>query len=488
MQPGSHPLDELHLSSITVGQIMTQAAARTRACTAPHRDSASPPRRWRDLAEALDELGGTALPGDDAGRGGTGRRAVGRGPSRVDLVRTPRGRRGARRGRASWQVVRPDRHPLAHALRAGAAPLRGVGDGVLLCLPPSCDAQSQSASMLAAARAALARPAAPVPLRAWYRASAARRDWPRRCTSRHRPCRTTVVTLPLGAAAVGGARRGPGGDGRRRRGRDHRLQPRFTTTSRAPAGCRCCAPVTRPRPPDRATSRSALATSCWSPAAARASPPSARWRWRRQPARRSACSAGPTRTTDEELAANLAAGCGAGVTLPLRPRRRHVGGRGRRRRSPRSPPTLGPVTAVLHGAGPQRAGRAAPASTRTRSGGRWPRRSTAWRPCSPPCDPAALKLLVTFGSIIGRAGLRGEADYATANDWLTDLTRRVGEAHPHCRSVALEWSVWSGAGMGERLAVLESLTPGRHQADPRRRRHRDPAAAARQPADPTRSW
>ena len=72
-------------------------------------------------------------------------------------------------------------------------------------------------------------------------------------------------------------------------------------------------------------------------------------------------------------------------------------------------------------------------------------------------DPAALKLLVTFGSIIGRAGLRGQADYATANDWLTDLTRQVQRSNLHCRCLALEWSVWSGAGMGERLGVLESL-------------------------------
>ncbi|MEO7262048.1 MAG: polyketide synthase dehydratase domain-containing protein, partial [Jatrophihabitantaceae bacterium] len=69
----------------------------------------------------------------------------------------------------------------------------------------------------------------------------------------------------------------------------------------------------------------------------------------------------------------------------------------------------------------------------------------------------SLRLLVTFGSIIGRAGLRGEADYATANDWLTDLTCRVAEDYPDCRCVALEWSVWSGSGMGERLGVLESL-------------------------------
>jgi enediyne polyketide synthase len=77
-------------------------------------------------------------------------------------------------------------------------------------------------------------------------------------------------------------------------------------------------------------------------------------------------------------------------------------------------------------------------------------------------DPASLKLVITFGSIIGRAGLRGQADYATANDWLTDMTRRlqaqpVKEGNPQCRYVALEWSVWSGAGMGEKLGVLESL-------------------------------
>ena len=37
-------------------------------------------------------------------------------------------------------------------------------------------------------------------------------------------------------------------------------------------------------------------------------------------------------------------------------------------------------------------------------------------------DPGRLRLLVTLGSIIGRAGLRGEGHYATANEWLADLT------------------------------------------------------------------
>jgi enediyne polyketide synthase len=68
-----------------------------------------------------------------------------------------------------------------------------------------------------------------------------------------------------------------------------------------------------------------------------------------------------------------------------------------------------------------------------------------------------VKLLVTFGSIIGRAGLKGEAHYSTANDWMTELTVDFQRAHPQARALAMEWSVWSGAGMGERLGVVEAL-------------------------------
>jgi enediyne polyketide synthase len=117
---------------------------------------------------------------------------------------------------------------------------------------------------------------------------------------------------------------------------------------------------------------------------------------------------------------------------------------------------LGPVTAILHGAG-----RNAPVPLAILD-------ETAFHATLAPkiggleallaaVDPASLKLVITFGSIIGRAGLRGQADYATANDWLTDMTRRLQETSPQCRCVALEWSVWSGAGMGEKLGVLESL-------------------------------
>jgi enediyne polyketide synthase len=71
--------------------------------------------------------------------------------------------------------------------------------------------------------------------------------------------------------------------------------------------------------------------------------------------------------------------------------------------------------------------------------------------------PERLRLFITFSSIIGRAGLQGEADYAVANEWLTRLTEDWRSRHSHCRCMALEWSVWSGVGMGARLGRIESL-------------------------------
>jgi enediyne polyketide synthase len=117
---------------------------------------------------------------------------------------------------------------------------------------------------------------------------------------------------------------------------------------------------------------------------------------------------------------------------------------------------LGPVTALLHGAG-----RNQPALLRDLTEEDFlltlAPKVTGLKLTLAALDPAALKLLVTFGSIIGRAGLRGQADYATANDWLTGLTLDFQARYPNCRCLAVEWSIWSGAGMGERLGVIESL-------------------------------
>jgi enediyne polyketide synthase len=68
-----------------------------------------------------------------------------------------------------------------------------------------------------------------------------------------------------------------------------------------------------------------------------------------------------------------------------------------------------------------------------------------------------LRMLVTFGSVIARTGMRGEADYALANDWMAELTSRFQREHPACRCLCMEWSVWAGVGMGERLGRIEAL-------------------------------
>ncbi|HSE18604.1 MAG TPA: type I polyketide synthase [Pyrinomonadaceae bacterium] len=72
-------------------------------------------------------------------------------------------------------------------------------------------------------------------------------------------------------------------------------------------------------------------------------------------------------------------------------------------------------------------------------------------------DPDRLRLFITFSSIIARTGLPGEAHYGLANEWLTRLTEDWQTTHPHCRCLAIEWSVWSGVGMGARLGTVDDL-------------------------------
>lgn len=72
-------------------------------------------------------------------------------------------------------------------------------------------------------------------------------------------------------------------------------------------------------------------------------------------------------------------------------------------------------------------------------------------------DGVNLKFLIAFSSIIGRTGLAGEAHYALANEWLSKRVENFQKNHPSCRCLSLEWSVWSGTGMGERLGVVETL-------------------------------
>ncbi|NNC95394.1 MAG: SDR family NAD(P)-dependent oxidoreductase [Chitinophagales bacterium] len=68
-----------------------------------------------------------------------------------------------------------------------------------------------------------------------------------------------------------------------------------------------------------------------------------------------------------------------------------------------------------------------------------------------------LKYVFTFGSIISESGMAGNADYALANQWMANYLKEFQSKNRHIKCSNLAWSVWSGIGMGEKLNVLESL-------------------------------
>ncbi|HSU57092.1 MAG TPA: type I polyketide synthase, partial [Candidatus Dormibacteraeota bacterium] len=117
---------------------------------------------------------------------------------------------------------------------------------------------------------------------------------------------------------------------------------------------------------------------------------------------------------------------------------------------------LGPITGVLHGAGLNTPRLISSLDADTFRQTLAPK-VNGLRNVLSAVDSKRLRLLVTFSSIIARAGLPGEADYATANEWLSAMTKDFQNEHPRCRCLAVEWSVWAGVGMGERLGRVEAL-------------------------------
>ncbi len=68
-----------------------------------------------------------------------------------------------------------------------------------------------------------------------------------------------------------------------------------------------------------------------------------------------------------------------------------------------------------------------------------------------------LRFAVAFGSVIGRTGLSGQAEYAVANEWLARRCSELAGQRPGTRWLTVQWSAWSGVGMGVRLGVLDAL-------------------------------
>jgi enediyne polyketide synthase len=444
VRPDSRLLDDLHLSSITVGQVVNQAA-RQIGLTPSQTPTSFATATVRELAEALEHVGRTAPGGEPTAAPIAGAASWVRA-FRVDLEEVPLPPWPESEPDGAWQVY-PDRgNPLAEPLRRALA-RAGVGPGVLVCLPVGCD-RSDLALALRGARAAVAQPAGSRFVLVQHDRGAA--GLAKTLIQEAPRLRVTTVRLPAYA-------------GEADRAAVDRVVAEVAATvdfSEAvydAAGVRRV-PTLRAMPVNPVREHPPLdpsdvllvtgggkgiTTEC---ALAVATDTGARLGvlGRSDPER------------DPDLSANLRRIAEAGVTAryvradvtdpeQVRQAVAEVAAR------------LGPVTAVLHGAG-----RNQPRALADLDPDEFDRtfapKVAGLQAVLAAVDPARLRLLVTFGSIIGRAGLAGEAHYAMANEWLADLTGEVAERHPGCRAVCLEWSVWSGVGMGERLAVVESLT------------------------------
>ncbi|WP_150238090.1 type I polyketide synthase [Nocardiopsis quinghaiensis] len=446
--PDTRPLDDLHLSSITVGQIVNEVTRRLglppMGATSGYATSS-----LGELAETIDALARTADGGDAAGE------APGVAPwvraFEAAYVEAPPPRPGpaetADRDRDGWSVYASPGHPLAEPLREA---LSDHGGGVLLCLPADGGAHLVG-TFLDAARAALA--AGPegrfVVVQGGRGASGVARTLHQELPG----VTTTLITLHDPEPAPGEARE----EAVRRVAAEVAATSGFAEV-RYDAEGRRTVPVLRATLPGRPDGGEAplgpddvlLVTGGGKGITAECALSLAT-----EYGAGLALVGRASEEEDAELAANLERMSASGVRYRYeradvtRPEevRRAVSALQER---------LGAVTAVLHGAG-----RNEPAAVGTLTEPVFRRtlapKTDGLEAVLGALDPARLRLLVTFGSIIGRAGLRGEAHYSTANDWLTEMTVEYGREHPDTRVLALEWSVWSGAGMGERLGVVEAL-------------------------------
>ncbi|MBV2156607.1 type I polyketide synthase [Kitasatospora sp. SUK 42] len=445
----THPMDDLHLSSITVGQIVndvTRALGRPVLSATTNFATVS----LGELAELIDQLSETEQDG-----GTTGAEVPGVGPwvrpfavEHVEAAAVPKPAAAPQPPAGEWPLFTTPGHPLAEPLRA-ALTRAGIGGGVLLCLPDECGGP-ETGLFLDAGHAVLAAPAGTRLVVVQHRHGAS--GFAKTLHLEHPGVPVTIVELDRpaltgadldesvrrvvaeAAATTGFAEVRYQGDGRRTVPLLRPLPPAPDAAGASPLDPRDVLLVTGGGKGITAECALAIAGDSGASLAliGRADP-----------------------AADEELAANLARMEAAG--LRYRYERADVTeGEQVAAAVDRLEGALGPVTAVLHGAG-----RNEPAALGALTAEDF-RRTLAPKidgleAVLAAVEPDRLKLLITFGSIIGRAGLRGEAHYATANDWMTERTLRFQQEHPQARALALEWSVWSGAGMGERLGVVEAL-------------------------------
>ncbi|HEV2851243.1 MAG TPA: SDR family NAD(P)-dependent oxidoreductase [Thermoanaerobaculia bacterium] len=434
----SRLLSDLHLNSISVGQLVVEASRRLGL-----RPPAAPTDYARatvaEVAQALEEQApsGSAseAPGAPAGVGSWVR------PFTVKLI--PRTLRALPRlsspqtDERDWRVIAPPGISLAKKL-----PRLLEGAGVALCLPPEPD-ERHAALFVEAARAVLAGPK-PVRFALIQQGGDSGGGFARTLHLEVPDAITTVIDLPLDHpdAASWVAAEVAAGSGYTEAHYDENGTRRVPVLRLLSSG----GPGPLPIGPDDIL----LVTGGGKGIAAECALDLARAAGARL------ALLGRSRPEDDaELAANTERMAAAGISVLYVPAD-VTEAAAVAAAVARVEAELGPVTAVLHGAGANapRLLSAIDEEGFLRAAGP---KIAGLRNVLAAVDRDRLRLLVTFGSIIARTGLRGEAEYAVANARLARATERFAREHPGCRCLALEWSVWAGVGMGERLGTLESL-------------------------------
>jgi enediyne polyketide synthase len=441
----THPLDDLHLSSITVGQLINEA---TRELGRPALGATTnyATVTLGDIADLIDELEGTAQDGAGKAAEAAGYSPWVR-PFTVDHL--PEARPAIDLHSATsgeWELFAPAGHPLAERLRAALVDA-GVGDGVLLCLP--ADGEPHVELALRAGQRAAADGSRFVVVQQALGVSGLART----LHQEHPEVPTTVIDLadvaPTAPDEV---------EATVSRVVDEVAVTVAYNEVRYGADGERTVPVLRVLPEAAADSTESPLTAAdvlLVTGGAKGITAECALAMAQDSGAKLALVGRADPDADEEVSTNLARMRAADVEVRYE-RADVTSAEEVAAAVARFTAELGPVTAVLHGAGRNEPGaltNLTEADFRATLGPK----IDGLRVVLDAVGEDNVKLLVTFGSIIGRAGLRGEAHYATANDWMSELTVRFQEAHPNARALALEWSVWSGAGMGERLGVVEAL-------------------------------
>ncbi|HEV2244593.1 MAG TPA: KR domain-containing protein, partial [Streptosporangiaceae bacterium] len=119
--------------------------------------------------------------------------------------------------------------------------------------------------------------------------------------------------------------------------------------------------------------------------------------------------------------------------------------------------TLGPVTAVAHAVG---VGRRMPLAELTEKELRAQvsAETVNLNDLVSGIMSRQIRLIVTFGSVVGRYGLAGEGLLALASASLAERAERMADGISGCRAVHVDWPAWAGSGLGQRDSLVEELT------------------------------